>query len=214
MRIDMRIVVYNILKGGEGRADPLAEVIEAQKADIVALIEADDLTVLDRIAGRLKMEVIHAPAGKHAVALLSRWPIVNSVNHGALWETPAGCLLEAGVRTTGGDVIVGVTQSEDPQDQPVADAFAQHRQAGTLHLVCGSLQAPERLLQLGYIDLLAGAQSQEAQASSAQPPRQTDAILAHGVDPSKVKSAWVEQDRLAVYASDHFPVGVEIDGLE
>ena len=38
----MRIVRYNILDGGEGRADPLAEVIEAQRPDLVALVEATD----------------------------------------------------------------------------------------------------------------------------------------------------------------------------
>jgi endonuclease/exonuclease/phosphatase family metal-dependent hydrolase len=27
---------------------------------------------------------------------------------------------------------------------------------------------------------------------------------------NRIKSAWIEQDRLAKYASDHFPVGVEI----
>ena len=34
----MRIVSYNILDGGEGRADPLAEVIEAQRPEVVALV--------------------------------------------------------------------------------------------------------------------------------------------------------------------------------
>ena len=36
----MRICSYNILDGGEGRADPLAEVILAQRPDIVAIVEA------------------------------------------------------------------------------------------------------------------------------------------------------------------------------
>jgi hypothetical protein len=27
---------------------------------------------------------------------------------------------------------------------------------------------------------------------------------------SRLKDAWIEYDRLAKYASDHFPVGVEI----
>ena len=46
----MRIVSYNIYNGGEGRADPLAEVIEAQRPDVVALLEADDPATLQHIA--------------------------------------------------------------------------------------------------------------------------------------------------------------------
>src|SRR5437763_7307822 len=69
----VRIFSYNILDGGEGRADPRAEVIEAQRADAVALIEADNADVLDRISKRLKMDVIVAAGKRHAVALLSRW---------------------------------------------------------------------------------------------------------------------------------------------
>ena len=34
----MRLVSYNILDGGEGRADPLAEVIEAQRPDVIGLV--------------------------------------------------------------------------------------------------------------------------------------------------------------------------------
>ena len=58
----MRIVSYNILDGGEGRADPLAEVIEAQRPDVVALVEAVDLAVIERIASRLRFDFMQAPA--------------------------------------------------------------------------------------------------------------------------------------------------------
>ena len=81
----MRIISYNILDGGVGRADPLAEVIEAQKPDVVALVEADDLSVLQRIAQRLDMDYVQA-VGKDgkASAILSRHRIRDSVNHGAI----------------------------------------------------------------------------------------------------------------------------------
>ena len=46
----MRLVSYNILDGGEGRADPLAEVLLAQRADVVVLLEADQISVVERIA--------------------------------------------------------------------------------------------------------------------------------------------------------------------
>jgi endonuclease/exonuclease/phosphatase family metal-dependent hydrolase len=35
-----------------------------------------------------------------------------------------------------------------------------------------------------------------------------DYIFTFGID--SPRDAWIEQDRLARYASDHFPVGVEI----
>src|SRR5947208_12803681 len=80
----MRVVSYNILDGGEGRTDPLAEVILAQRADIVALVEADNLAVLERIARRLSMDFIHAPGNKSASALLTRWTLRDSINHAPL----------------------------------------------------------------------------------------------------------------------------------
>src|SRR3954464_11326427 len=91
----MRIVSYNILNGGEGRADPLAEVIEAQRPDVVALVEADNLEVVERIARRLKMDYIHAPAGDHAGAILSAWPIVTTINHAAISEHWMNSFVEA-----------------------------------------------------------------------------------------------------------------------
>src|SRR5688572_31320603 len=78
----MRIFSYNILDGGEGRADPLAEVIAAQRADVVALIESQNDEVLARIAKRLGMDYVQARGnGDSAVALLSRFPIRDSINH-------------------------------------------------------------------------------------------------------------------------------------
>ena len=93
----MRLISYNILDGGEGRADPIAEVIEAQRPDVVCLVEADDTAVLDRIARRLDFELIHAPGNTHAAALLSRWPIRESINHAPLHKDFEKSLLEATV---------------------------------------------------------------------------------------------------------------------
>src|SRR4051812_10281829 len=104
----MRTIGYNILDGGVGRADPLAEVIEAQRPDIVGLVEADDLTVIERIAARLKMDVLHAPGRSHALAILSRFPIIESINHGALHPDRLNCFVEARVAAPAGEVTVGL----------------------------------------------------------------------------------------------------------
>src|SRR5687768_18546552 len=93
----MRIFSYNILDGGEGRADPLIEVILAQRADVVAPVEADDPAVLDRVARRTKMDVVHAPGNKGSVALLSRFAISESVNFAPLRAGLTKSLLRATV---------------------------------------------------------------------------------------------------------------------
>src|SRR5437773_11205298 len=77
----MRLVSYNILDGGEGRADPLAEVVEAQRADVVCLVEATDMGVIERIASRLKMDYVQAAGREQATALLTRYTSRESNNH-------------------------------------------------------------------------------------------------------------------------------------
>ena len=72
----------------------------------------------------------------------------------------------------------------------------------------------QRLLDAGYVDTLHAVRGEEAAGtgsfSTQFPGQRVDYVFAHGVSPSRLKSAWVEHDRLAKYASDHFPVGVEI----
>src|SRR5580765_3303972 len=107
----MRAVSYNILDGGEGRADPIAEVIEAQRPDVVCLVEASDLAVVERIANRLKMDFVQAMGRKKgaASALLTRYTIRESVNHALLREGLSKSLLEATlVDSAGMEWIVGV----------------------------------------------------------------------------------------------------------
>ncbi|MGH7214532.1 MAG: endonuclease/exonuclease/phosphatase family protein [Tepidisphaeraceae bacterium] len=253
----MRLVSYNILDGGEGRADPLAEAVEAQRADVVALVEADFMPTLERIAGRLGMDYVHAAGNEHAVALLSRWPIIQSVNHAAMRPGLSKCLLEAKLREHGGrEWTVGVvhlharaTEADETRREReidiVLDTFATHRANGVPHLLVGDFNAnhprqvidPERckpstreawhanggkiprraiqrLLDAGYIDTLeahAGDRAFETGTFTTQHPGQrVDYVFAHGIDPGRITWAWVEQDRLAKYASDHFPVGVDV----
>src|SRR4051794_34644396 len=101
----MRIVSYNILTGGEGRADPLAEVLLAQRADVIGLVEAEDPAVLERIARRLKMDYVQAVGNKSgASALLSRFPIRDSINHALLQSGLSKSLLQASVIDPAGQV--------------------------------------------------------------------------------------------------------------
>jgi endonuclease/exonuclease/phosphatase family metal-dependent hydrolase len=254
---DMRIFSYNILDGGEGRADPLAEVIEAQRADVVALVEATDLTVIERIARRLKMDYVHAPGRTQASALLTRFTIRDSANHALLREGLSKSLLEATVvDDQGNEWPIGVVHlhhhateaDEATREQELAvvlDVFARHRSSSRPHILCGDLNADspvqkierdackpstrerwdanggfvprrvvQKLLDAGYVDTLHAVRGDAATTSGTFttqfPGQRVDYIFTHGVDRARLRGAWIETDRLAKYASDHFPVGLEI----
>jgi endonuclease/exonuclease/phosphatase family metal-dependent hydrolase len=258
----MRLVSYNVLDGGEGRADPLAEVILAQRPDVVALLEADDAETLGRIARRLEMDFIQAPAAENrSSALLSRWPITDTINHAAANPRIKQSFLEATVQAPDGiewpigvlHLPPGATEhDENERMHPLAivlDLFKEHRRANRPHILCGDFNAnapyqridpalckiktqqawdansgrlPHRVIEamtgVGYSDtyrLLHDEQSAEMIGSftTQHPGQRVDYIFTWAVPPASVKDAWVEQDRLAKYASDHFPIGVEIQGL-
>src|SRR3982750_1435139 len=149
----MRIASYNILDGGEGRADPLAEVILAQRADVVALVEADNAAVLERIAHRLSMDFVHAPGEKHASALLTRWTLRDSVNHAALSGKLSKSLLEATVIDPAGtEWTIGVVHLKahaldadetrrEKELKFVLERFAAHRREKRPHILCGDFNA-------------------------------------------------------------------------
>jgi endonuclease/exonuclease/phosphatase family metal-dependent hydrolase len=252
----LRVFSYNILDGGEGRADPLAEVIEAQRADVVALIEADNSDVLERISRRLAMDLIVGQGKRHSVALLSRWPIIHTINHAALRPQP-DCLLEAVVRSPSGEeVILGVLhlhphareQDEATREEEldhVLEVFEPHRRQRRPHLLLGDFNAnspfqqidPEKckpstreewrknggsiprraiakVLAAGYMDTLHALHpditSRTGTFSTQFRGQRVDYIVMSGMPTSRLTAAWIEQDRLAKYASDHFPVGLEM----
>jgi endonuclease/exonuclease/phosphatase family metal-dependent hydrolase len=252
----MRLVSYNILDGGEGRADPLAEVLIAQRPDIVALIEADNDAVVARLADRLSMECVQAAGKRHGIALLSRWPIVESVNHGLLRADLSNALLQATVRQSADqEWVLGLLhlhpRATDEDDRlrrgeiaAICEIFARHRAAHTPHLLAGDFNsdspvqqidieacqaatrkawhengghlprgAIEKLLAAGYVDSFLAVNPASAPRigsfTTQFPGQRLDYIFGFGLE-NRFQSAWVEQDRLAKYASDHFPVGLEV----
>jgi len=253
----VRIVSYNVLDGGEGRADPLAEVIEAQRPDIVGLVEATNLSVSERIANRLGMDFVHGAGVTQGSALLSRWTIRDSINHALLQPGLSKSLLEATVIGPDAQPLsVGVlhlahnaTERDEQQRERELDiilnVFERHRQAQIPHVVLGDFnsnsplqeidpekvkpstrkaweengrqiprRAIQKMLDAGYIDTLATAAPQAARHGATfttqYPGQRVDYIFVYGIDPSRISAAWIEQDRLAKYASDHYPVGVQI----
>ena len=72
----------------------------------------------------------------------------------------------------------------------------------------------QSVLDAGYTDSLHALHPEQAMTagtfSTQFPGQRVDYIFTHGIDRSRIQAAWIEFDRLAKYASDHFPVAAEI----
>lgn len=79
----LRVLSYNILAGGEGRLAQLIHVIQSQRPDVVAVLEARSRPHAEVLARALKMELVFGEAnnGRDHVILLSRLPVVRAKNH-------------------------------------------------------------------------------------------------------------------------------------
>ena len=95
----------------------MAEVLLAQRPDVVALVEADNPAVVERIAKRLNMDYVVAEGNSqgrsHAVALLSRFVIRDSVNHAAVRKELTKAFLEATLAVDGKELAIGVVHLHD-----------------------------------------------------------------------------------------------------
>jgi exodeoxyribonuclease-3 len=72
----VRLLTYNIREGGIGRAEQIAEVIRAAEADVVALQEARDPAVVERIAAAAEFPFCGSQRA-HSTGFLSRVPVLN-----------------------------------------------------------------------------------------------------------------------------------------
>jgi endonuclease/exonuclease/phosphatase family metal-dependent hydrolase len=253
----MRLVSYNILDGGTGRADPLAEIILAQRPDVVAIMEATDTAVVERIAMRCGMDFFRGGDDQQAAAILSRWPITETVDHAALHGEMTKSFVEAVIAAPDGmDWPIGIVhlhagakdsdeRRREEEIRIVLDVFKARRAEGRPHLLVGDINSnspeqeidparckpstrdawqsnggrlPRRVVEAireaGYIDSLQAYDPRQARTSATfttlHPGQRVDYIFTHGVETSRTRLAWIEQDRLARYASDHFPIGVEL----
>lgn len=254
----VRVVSYNVLDGGTGRADPLAEVVLARRPDVVVLVEATDRDVVDRLAWRFKMDALLAEGAGDAVAVLSRWPVLRAVNHALVTPgAPRGALaVEFGVPGGGRLGVMGVHLSpratiEQEQRRvaevgvllEIARGWRQAAGGPVPHVIAGDFNAnsPHQIIDLsackqstresalrqggeiprdaietleraGYVDTLYAFDRElsrrETTFTTHEPGQRVDYVFGWGV---AVREAWVERDRLATYASDHYPVGAEVD---
>ncbi len=72
----MRLLTYNIREGGTGREEEIAEVIQAATPDVVALQEAKDPAVIERIAALAGFPFCGSRRS-HSTGFLSRVPVVD-----------------------------------------------------------------------------------------------------------------------------------------
>ncbi len=83
----MKLMSYNIFEGGEGRIDPLAEVIRLFDPDILILAEPWNESLFHKLADKLHMDRFLAdnPRNPHgSTGLLTRYHIKEAVNHAPL----------------------------------------------------------------------------------------------------------------------------------
>jgi endonuclease/exonuclease/phosphatase family metal-dependent hydrolase len=101
-----RILSYNILVGGTRRIDFIEQMIRMAEPDVVGLVEAHDLRVVQELARRLGMEyrTNASPDGswRTSLALLSRLPIISSAIHSAD-KAISRPLLEVGLEDESGE---------------------------------------------------------------------------------------------------------------
>jgi len=70
----LRVLTYNICRGGKGREEALAQVIAACRADVAVLQEATDPSIVSSLARATGMEQ-HASRAGESLAFLSRTPV-------------------------------------------------------------------------------------------------------------------------------------------
>jgi endonuclease/exonuclease/phosphatase family metal-dependent hydrolase len=131
-----RVLSYNILAGGTRRVDLLAQMLQAQQADLIGLVEAVDERVVASLATRLGMEYrLSGRLKGHEVeqgALLSRHPILSTKAYGtgALTKQP---LLEVCV--------------EEPDGQPLT-VFVAHLTASFSKVWAANLKRRRELAEI------------------------------------------------------------------
>jgi endonuclease/exonuclease/phosphatase family metal-dependent hydrolase len=84
----LRLLSYNILKGGVGRETPLAAVISSSEADVVILQEAYRPSVVQQLASTCGYEHWASSQG-HSVAFMSRIAIAGHVWRRVRWAKRA-----------------------------------------------------------------------------------------------------------------------------
>lgn len=198
----LRLIAYNIMAGGIGRADPIAEVLRVRRPDIVGLHEATDNETLARIAKRLNLNTLVAGS----VAIATRFEILDSIDLGRVYGSAMPALdvtLDVG---NGRELFVRVAHLVDRvAGGELARELGERRP--DVMLMSFDPPAGKRV-----VDNVVGPAEAPAPTNSVAPVRQLDTVM---TGPRlKIVESWVEMDRLAFYASDHLPGGAAVEFVE
>ncbi len=198
----IRAVSYNIMQGGEGRADPIAETLLGRRPDVIGIHEADDMQVLRRLSDRLEMDFVVGRSDGGNVALFTRHRIAQSVNLSVVHRSTMP-ILDVTVVAGGRPLRLRVAHLKHKGE---GDRMAQVLAQNVPDVMLMSYEPP---LGTRVIDGTLTPSSQPVPNKTNVPVRQLDQVLVQRYLP--FVEGWLEQDRLAYYASDHLPSGVEFD---
>ncbi len=254
-------MTYNILEGGVGRIDPIAEVIRLSGADVVILQETTDVELFHRLADRLGMDRFMAEnprrdgGAPHGVGLLSQVAISWVVNVAALDGRFTRGVFSATVGE--GDGVLDLMGVHLHSKETFADEAVRVREveavleyAGRLsprHVIAGDLNASHpgqvievgklraksrervegqggvvpreavgRMLAAGYVDAHAmGRAAGEfgMTLATSRPAMRVDYFFVPGAMVGKVKSCEVFMPEIGRFASDHYPVVMELEWM-
>ena len=145
----LRILSYNILAGGEDRLPLIANVIQKQQSDVVALLEARSRLNAEALAQQLGMSLTFGEAtniNKDHVIWLSRLPLIRMENH--RFSALAKTLLEIEILWEGTPVTLFAThlkagQNQESEHYRVTEMQAilelLHSRSNQLHALVGDL---------------------------------------------------------------------------
>jgi exodeoxyribonuclease-3 len=155
----IRLLTYNILRGGVGRERHLAAVINAHAPDVVVLQEATRPGVVERLAGLTSMITCGAMRGR-SLAFMSRVPIAEHrwvrprwAQHAFLEIVPAGSDVRIfGVHLSA--VHAAWTEARRVRElRGLLEAITRH--GGTHHVLVGDFNtlAPDERLNVAKLPL-------------------------------------------------------------
>jgi hypothetical protein len=201
------LISYNLMNGGEGRADPLAEVMLASRPDIVGVHEATDISVLRRLSDRLSMDFVYADSTGGCVAVFSRFPIIDSRND-ALAHRSTNPMLTATLGIPGRPFICQVNHVKSSAEAERCLSRMARQASPVPDAVCFSTEPP-----FGHrmVDGKIVSASERVPAQTANPIRQLDWISVNAPRFAADTDVLNITDRLAMYASDHLPAVTAIE---
>jgi endonuclease/exonuclease/phosphatase family metal-dependent hydrolase len=152
--VSLRILSYNILRGGEGREKQIAAVVTACAPDLVIFQEAYSADVVRQLASTCAMPHWAASAG-HSVGFMSRLPVAGHVWRRVRWAKRAYLeivLSESGFRIFGvhlSAVHSNLTEQRRAYEVRALLKSVERHQSG-LHLVTGDFNtlAPDERLDM------------------------------------------------------------------